>query len=329
MRFEKWHGLGNDYLFLDARTIELDDQAALARVVSDRRRGPGGDGLILLESPTRTDADVRMSIRNADGSDGGMCGNGLRCLAAWVVADELVVAVARHDRTVDRLRVEVGSGCASVTVDGREADRGRWSVAVALPAPHFDLDSIPASSLTDVPAGTVIDMPVPELATMARAVLSENLASDILWSLVSTGNPHLIARVPEGVDLDAIDLATLGPRLEHASHFPERINVHVVADPADGPVRMRTWERGSGLTQACGTGACATVAALVAAGRRRPGDPVRVELPGGTLEIAWSGATGDPLHMTGEAVRVARIEVDDRWIERMLASDPHGRPRDI
>ncbi|MFM1832326.1 MAG: hypothetical protein RLZZ461_642, partial [Planctomycetota bacterium] len=103
------------------------------------------------------------------------------------------------------------------------------------------------------------------------------------------------------------------------------INVHVVTDPADGPVRMRTWERGSGLTQACGTGACATVAALVAAGRRRADDAVRVELPGGSLVIAWSGATDDPLHMTGEAVRVARIEVDDRWIERMLASGP-ARP---
>jgi diaminopimelate epimerase len=329
MRFQKWHGLGNDYLFLDARISAPPDPAALARVLSDRRRGPGGDGLILLESPIRADADVRMSIRNADGSDGGMCGNGLRCLAAWVVADELVVATARHDRTVDRLRIEVGSGCASVTVDGREADRGRWSVAVALPGPRFELESIPAGAFTGVPGGRVIDLPVPELATIARAAISEDVASDVTWSLVSTGNPHLVARVPEGVDLDAIDLATLGSRLEHDPHFPDRINVHVVADPADGPVRMRTWERGSGLTQACGTGACATVAALVAAGRRRPGDAVRVELPGGTLEIAWFGATDGSLHMTGEAVRVARIEVDDRWIERMLASDRHGRPRGI
>jgi diaminopimelate epimerase len=329
MRFQKWHGLGNDYLFLDARISAPPDPAALARVLSDRRRGPGGDGLILLESPIRADADVRMSIRNADGSDGGMCGNGLRCLAAWVVADELVVATARHDRTVDRLRIEVGSGCASVTVDGREADRGRWSVAVALPGPRFELESIPAGAFTGVPGGRVIDLPVPELATIARAAISEDVASDVTWSLVSTGNPHLVARVPEGVDLDAIDLATLGSRLEHDPHFPDRINVHVVADPADGPVRMRTWERGSGLTRACGTGACATVAALVAAGRRRPGDAVRVELPGGTLEIAWFGATDGSLHMTGEAVRVARIEVDDRWIERMLASDRHGRPRGI
>jgi len=324
VNLQKWHGLGNDYLFLDARSGVPARPAALARVLADRRRGPGGDGLILLEPSTRPDADCRLSIRNADGSDGGVCGNGLRCLAAWVIADDLVPIADRIDRAADRLRIEIASGPSIATVDDRDAAAGRWSVTVDLPGPDFDPAAVPATPFVDPPAGPVLDALVPELVAAANAALAADRAAvpdDVRWSIVSTGNPHLVARFASSPDLDAVDLAVVGAALERDPHFPDRINVHVVVDGRTGPIPMRTWERGSGLTQACGTGACAAVTAMVAAGRRPGGEPVTVRLPGGELSIAWSGDPADAIRMTGEAERVARIEIDDRWIDRMVAAD--------
>ncbi len=329
MRLHKWHGLGNDYLLLDARVEGPEDPATLSRVLSDRRRGPGGDGLILLEKPTRVDADVRMSIWNADGSDGGVCGNGLRCLAAWIVADDLLSAgdaVREADSESVPVRIEIPSGITVADVDLGGAKAGCASVRAALPGPRFDPAFVPARPFDGIPAGPVLEADIPDLMTLVttiaepRSGASPLLPEETRWSIVSTGNPHLVARVPGTCDLDKIDLAAIGPRLEHAPHFPSRINVHVVIDAASRPIRMRTWERGSGITQACGTGACAVVAAMVAAGRRDGAGMHEVELPGGTLRVRWSGVADDPIRMTGPAERVARIEVDDRWLERMLAA---------
>ncbi len=331
MRLQKWHGLGNDYLFLDTRSHRPAaslDPGPLARILSDRRRGPGADGLILLESSSVSDADLRMSIRNADGSDGGVCGNGLRCAAAWCVADELVPTAARVDGDPDRIRIEIGSGISTASVHPCGGEVGRWSVAVDLPPPRLDLAAIPARPFEGGSSGSLRDVPVSELWSLVESVRPGAMPEATRWSLVSTGNPHLVARLPDDADLDAIDLATIGPRLEHDSHFPERINAHLATAAPDGAIRLRTWERGSGLTQACGTGACAAVVAFVAAGLRDGGSPVVVRLPGGVLEIAWSGGSDAAIRMTGEAERVARIEIDDRWIERRLATDgASGRPR--
>lgn len=309
MNLVKWHGLGNDYLFLDARRDRPADPAMTATVLSDRHRGPGADGLILLGDPSGPDADVRLEIRNADGSDGGVCGNGLRCAAAWVVAEALVPADRRVDALPERVHLETPAGVTIADVESTSA--ACWMVALDLPAPRFDLVSLPAQVPGRAADDAIVDEAIPDLAAIA------GLPESLRWSLVSTGNPHLVARCDDEVSIDAIDLARLGPALERHSWFPARVNVHLVADRGDR-IAMRTWERGSGITQACGTGACAVVVALVRSERREPDVSHVVSLPGGDLEIAWSGDPAGSIRMRGEAVRVGAVEVDDRWIEEEL-----------
>lgn len=309
MNLVKWHGLGNDYLFLDTRAHPPADPAMTARVLSDRHRGPGADGLILLGHPSGADADVRLEIRNADGSDGGVCGNGTRCAAAWVVAEELVPVAGRIDASHDRVRLETPAGVTIADVESSGA--AGWMVDLDLPSPRFDLVSLPAQVPGRAADDAIVDEAIPDLAAIA------GLPESVRWSFVSTGNPHLVARCDDAVAIDAIDLARLGPILERHPWFPARVNVHLVADRGDR-IAMRTWERGSGITQACGTGACAAVVAFVRAGRREPDVSHRVSLPAGDLEIAWSGDAAGSIRMRGEAVRVGSIEVDDRWIEEEL-----------
>lgn len=321
MKLVKWHGLGNDYLFLAGWSERPDDLAGLARVLSRRHHGPGADGLIVLGGPTRTDADLRMEVRNADGSDGGVCGNGLRCAAAWVVSEELVPHAGRVDAACDRVRIETPAGVSAASVEADVAGgaaAGRWMVTVELPPPRFELATLPALVPGLEPASEMLEATSVELAAVA------DLVEDVRWSMVSTGNPHLVARCPRGVSIDGLDLAAFGPVLERLPWFPERVNVHLVDDDSE-TIRMRTWERGSGVTMACGTGASAVVSSLVRAGRREASATHRVSLPGGDLEIAWSGSPEASIRMAGEAVRVCAIEVDDRWIEEACRRDRDGR----
>jgi len=292
--FVKMHGIGNDYVYVDGFAHAVADAPALAKLVSDRHRGIGSDGLIVVAPPESPGADVRMRMFNADGSEGQMCGNGIRCVAKFVVDRGLCRA--------NPLRVQTGRGVLAVTwhvdtvgcVCGATVDMGE---------PILDPGLIPV----DVRDTRAIAWPwgrqrwrdTSAAAGIGAVQCEEWIAAsgiDNAVSFVSMGNPHMVAWCDA---VDAVPLERIGPVIEHLPMFPERINVHVVETIGAGEVRMRTWERGSGITQACGTGACAVCVAGQLEGRL--GGDVRVHLPGGTLRIEWGGGHG-PVMMTGPAV---------------------------
>jgi diaminopimelate epimerase len=254
------HGLGNDFVILDARTEPVAIDAARARAIADRRTGIGCDQLILLE-PSE-EADLRMRIFNADGGEVEACGNAARCVALLEGGEK------RIETKGGTIRSQAENGLATI-------DMG---------APRFAWDKIPLAYPIDTAA-----MPV------AWEMLREPFA-------VNVGNPHAIFFVD---DVDQIPLQELGPRIEQDPLFPERINVNVAAVEGDR-IRLRVWERGAGLTQACGTGACATAVAAIS--RKLVRSPVAVTLPGGTLTIAWS--PGETIRMSGDAAYVFSGEVD-------------------
>ncbi len=256
--FHKMHGLGNDFVVLDNRAGTLAVGAARAAALADRRTGIGCDQLILLE-PGTEGADVVMRIRNPDGSEAGACGNATRCIAS------LIAAEAGRDRVVVR------------TIAGDLP-------AEALPGGLWRVDMGPARlGWQEVPLAAEMDtLHLP----LGRGVLMDPAAC-------SMGNPHATFFVP---DLDAVPLATLGPSLETDPLFPQRANIGVVQVLTPGHIRLAVWERGAGLTLACGSGACA---ALVNAARRGlTGRRATVSLPGGDLTIEWREADGHVL-MTG------------------------------
>ncbi|WP_414902982.1 diaminopimelate epimerase [Sphingomonas flavalba] len=259
--FHKMHGLGNDFVVVDARVTAFPVDAALARGIADRHRGIGCDQLILLE-PAR-DADLTMRIFNADGSEVEACGNATRCVAALVGGD---VAIATAGGL---LHASAAGGGANVDMGG----------------PRFDWDGIPLAYAMD---------------TLTMPVGWEGLAQP---AAVNVGNPHVIFFVP---DLDAVDLARLGPLIEHDPLFPQRINVNVAQMLAPDHIRLAVWERGAGLTRACGTGACATAVAAIRRGLAS--GPLTVTLPGGPLVIDW--VPGGRILMRGPATHVFSGEAD-------------------
>ncbi|MEY4269007.1 MAG: hypothetical protein RLZZ58_223 [Pseudomonadota bacterium] len=260
-RFIKMHGLGNDFVVIDARTAPVAMTPARAHAIADRHQGIGCDQLILLEPSTA--ADVRMCIFNADGGEVEACGNATRCVATLLA----------RPATIETL-----GGLLATSPDGDGA-------AVALDAPEFDWEHIPLAMPMDTR-----DMPV------AWDMLERPMA-------VNVGNPHVIFFVD---NCDAVALDQIGPQIENDALFPERVNVNVATIVDTGHIRLRVWERGVGLTRACGTGACATAVAAIRSGRAA--SPVRVSLPGGDLTIAW--AEGEAIHMTGPATRVFEGETD-------------------
>ncbi|MEO6093378.1 MAG: diaminopimelate epimerase [Novosphingobium sp.] len=260
--FTKMHGLGNDFVVLDARAGGLPPvTGALAAAIADRHLGIGCDQLILLE-PSRS-GDFRMRIFNADGGEVEACGNATRAVGLLHGAPA---------------RVETLGGMVAVTPSGE-------GIAVDMGAPAFDWQAIPLAYAMDTG-----DMPV------AWERLEHPAA-------VNVGNPHIVFFVP---DCDAIDIARLGPLIETDPLFPARINVNVATVTARDAIRLRVWERGAGLTRACGTGACATA---VAAMRRGLTDRrVAVTLPGGSLTIGWGDE--DHIIMTGPAAESFRGSFD-------------------
>jgi diaminopimelate epimerase len=289
MRFTKMHGTGNDYVYVDCvRNKPPADPAALARAVSDRHFGVGSDGLILICPSER--ADARMRMFNADGSESEMCGNGLRCVAKFV-----------HDHgiaTKPRLAIETGRGVLTVDLEvkGGKAER----VRVNMGEPILEAAKIPTTLIGgkpgDKPGGPVVDKQV-----------AFSGAPGYIWppvTCVSMGNPHAVfypgdAFFESGLKFDPV--ASYGPLVENAGCFPRRINVHFVKVHSPSEVTMRTWERGSGITLACGTGACAVCVAGVLTGRT--GRKLLAHLPGGDLELEWAEADNS-VYMTGSATEV-------------------------
>jgi diaminopimelate epimerase len=268
MDFTKMHGCGNDYVYVDAHRVKIADPARLAVEVSDRHGGIGSDGLILI-APSKT-ADFRMIMFNADGSEGSMCGNGVRCVGKYV-----------RDRGLtrkDELTVETRSGVVSLKLHSRggKVDQVTVDMGPARPVPrefHVRADG-------------------------AKTLLRERVEG--LDGLVaSMGNPHCVIVVDS---VDAAPVTTTGPRIETHADFPSRVNVEFVEILSRGHVRQRTWERGSGETHACGSGACAVGFALSSTGRTDRS--VRVDLTGGTLRIEH--ALDGRILMTGPAVEVFR-----------------------
>jgi diaminopimelate epimerase len=264
MEFLKMHGAGNDFVLVDGRQGAEADWPTLARQLSDRHFGVGADGLLLVLSSAV--ADFRMDMWNPDGSRAEMCGNGIRCFARYLFDGP---AAGR-----DQLAVETGAGVLSVREQGRDG----W-LQVSLGRPILNGRDIPVA----VDANPVLDLPLPELR--------------IAVTCVSMGNPHAIQFVE---DVASVDLATLGPKVEHHPLFPQRVNFHLCQVLSRAELRMRSWERGAGLTLACGTGAAAT--AVAARLHDFTDETVCLHVPGGELELTWDGE-GEVL-MSGPATYV-------------------------
>ncbi len=287
--FTKMHGLGNDYVYIDGFAHQVDDPNELAQCVSDRHRGVGADGLIIVLPPSPgVDAHVRMRMFNADGSEGEMCGNGIRCVCKFAVDRGLAHA---HP-----LRVQTGRGVRSL--EWWPGDHGVESVRVDMGEPILRCAQIPAVIPGIDGASTVVADARVGGALRAAAGDPAWGAIESTATLVSLGNPHLVLWCPEP---DRVDLTVLGLALEHHAMFPNRINVHVAHAESRRRIRVRTWERGSGVTQACGTGACAVAVAGELEGRTDAN--ICVHVPGGELTVEWSGA-GHSVFMTGPAVTV-------------------------
>ncbi len=287
MHFTKMHGIGNDYVYVNCFNQSLPrNPTALSKAVSDRHFGIGGDGLILI-CPSEK-ADVRMRMYNADGSEGEMCGNGVRC-----------VGKLTYDHGIVRkpvLTVETGRGVLTLHLEVKSGKVER--VRVNMGEPILEADRIP----TTLPGPRVVNFPLP-------VKFEENFFGscglDARITCVSMGNPHVVLYCQ---DVGKVPLEKVGPVLENASVFPRRINVHFVQVQGPREVAMRTWERGSGITLACGTGACAVCVAGVLTGQTERN--LLAHLPGGDLELDWS-ADDNHVYMTGPAVEVFSGEWPD------------------
>jgi diaminopimelate epimerase len=286
MRFTKMHGIGNDYVYVDCFAESMpNDPAELARKIADRRFGVGGDGLILI-CPSSV-AAARMRMFNADGSEAEMCGNGLRCVAKYVF--DHGIANARQ------LKIETGAGVLAVDLDVRNGRVSR--VRVDMGPPILEPARIPVA-LPGAPRERVVDVPLDNnVPPEALTAWTKDCGLDPRMTCVSMGNPHLVLFCQH---VDRVPLESIGPVLERLAIFPRRINVHFVEVHRADEVTMRTWERGSGITLACGTGASAVCVA--GALTERTARRILAHLPGGDLELDW--AANDHVYMTGEATEV-------------------------
>jgi diaminopimelate epimerase len=273
LSFVKMHGLGNDFVVIDAFSRDIRLGTEQVRFLADRRFGVGCDQLLLVEKPGQAGVDFRYRIFNADGGEVEQCGNGARCFARFVRDEGLT------DK--DAIVVETASGVITLYV---EAD---GEIRVNMGAPRFDPAQIPFTAEVE-----------------ADKYPLEIGREPLTIGAVSMGNPHAVLRVE---DVATAEVERLGPQLESHPRFPRRVNVGFMEIVDRGHIRLRVYERGAGETLACGTGACAAVAV----GRRwgELDEEVRVDLPGGSLTIRWDGGDA-PLWMTGPATRVFQGEID-------------------
>lgn len=276
VHFTKMHGAGNDYVYVDASRYTIDDPSGAARLWSDRHKGIGSDGLILIEPSTV--ADFRMRMFNNDGSEGLMCGNGVRCIAKYVYDHRMIRSQI--------IRIETRAGIKAIRV-------------------YPDADDMVESATVDM--GEPILKDTEQLATPDGGMQNGEIEADGIrykGTFVSMGNPHFVIFVD---DIGGIELEKIGPKLEHHPLFPQLCNIEFAQLRPDGTLRTRVWERGSGITQACGTGACATAVAGALCGIT--GRDVTIVMDGGDLHIEWRKDDGH-VYLTGPAVTVFEGDID-------------------
>ena len=278
MKFTKMHGIGNDYIYVNCMDgIGFDpEQASIA--LSDRHFGVGSDGMILIFPSDK--ADFRMRMFNADGSEGKMCGNGIRCFAKYVYCKGLT------DKTVLTIETLAGIKTAWLILD----DHDVAAIRVNMGSPVLEPALIPVSFDGEQMVNEAIEV------------------GGSTWHVtaISMGNPHCVTYVD---DVDSMDLEKIGPKFENHPMFPERVNTEFVRRIDDSTVQMRVWERGSGETWACGTGACAVAVASILNGVVSS-DSVTVKLRGGDLLIEWNRAE-NTVYMTGPATFVYEGELNE------------------
>ena len=278
LKFTKMHGAGNDYIYINCFEETVKDPEKLAIKVSDRHFGIGSDGLILISPSDK--ADFKMNIYNADGSEGMMCGNGIRCVSKYVYDNGMT------DK--DEISVETRSGIKLIKMN---VENGKVvSARVNMGEPILEAEKIP----------TKFD---------GENVIRQKLTIDekeYEVTCVSMGNPHCIVYVD---DVKDIDLEKIGPKFENNEMFPERINTEFVHVVSDTELDMRVWERGSGETLACGTGSCAVTVASVLCGYCKRNTEIKINLLGGTLTDIWTD--GGDVYMTGPAATVCTGEIEE------------------
>jgi diaminopimelate epimerase len=291
MRFAKLHGAGNDYIYVNGFEEQILDPAALSVKISDRHFGVGADGLILA-LPPRKDGQLRMRMFNADGSESQMCGNGVRCLAKFAVERGLVKDVGGTCEPGEGqcvVNIETNAGLREVTLF-RDASGKISRGSTSMGRPRLEAELIPVA----LDGERLVDVPLV-------------VGGQTLWmTCVNMGNPHAVFYVDQ---VAGWPLEQVGPKIENHKLFPERINVHIVEVVSLGEVRVRTWERGSGITLACGTGASAVCVAGVLTGRsaRR----IIAHVPGGDLQVEWPDDAA-PVTLTGPVEEVFTGEWPDK-----------------
>lgn len=272
-KFEKWNGLGNDFVFVNGAEETIEDYSAAAIEVCDRHFGVGADGLVLILPCDQEEIDFEMRIFNSDGSEAEMCGNATRCIAKYIAENGLS----------DKKELHILTKAGIIIPTLAEMADGSVEVRVNMGRPRLVPSEIPVTSDTE---DTIISQPI-TAGGMTFAMTT-----------VSMGNPHCVIFVE---DINEIALDEVGPKLEIHERFPRKINVEFAQVLSKNEIRMRVWERGAGITLACGTGSCATIVAAVLNGKtERQADVI---LDGGTLHLEWSEEDGN-VYMTGPATKV-------------------------
>lgn len=277
MKFTKMHGCGNDYVYFDCTEEQIPDESAAAIALSDRHFGIGGDGIIIIKKGKK--ADFEMVMYNADGSRGAMCGNGIRCVAKYVYDNGLT----------DKTSISIESMGAVKYIDVNVENGEVVSAKVDMGAPILNASDIPVISDKE----RVINEPITVDGVEYK------------MTCVSMGNPHAVVFIDESPK--NFPLEEIGKKFENNPVFPDRTNTEFIRVADRKNLEMRVWERGSGETLACGTGACASAVAAILNGLSD--NEVTVHLLGGDLKISWSGKEGDSVFMTGPAETVFSGEI--------------------
>lgn len=297
MKFTKMQGAGNDYVYVDCTKTPLENASAVARRVSERHFGIGADGLILIKPSER--ADFFMEMYNADGSQGQMCGNGIRCVGKFVYDNGLTSQTT--------VTVDTPAGIKTLTLhvgaDGKVA-----TVTVDMGSPVFKPEQIPVNAAmfqAGSPGAADADSSEPSEPLIAAPLTVNGKQYEV--TCVSMGNPHAIVYLDPALDIKAFEIEKVGPAFENHAAFPERVNTEFVQVTDRQNLNMRVWERGSGETLACGTGACASLVASVLNGLCD--ETATLHLLGGDLKITWD-RQGNTVYMEGPAETVFTGEIE-------------------